>query len=230
MVQSKEPTPPSNGEPRPGADVPPPSPSLPDLGARARAGDRDALTELVRAAYSGRSPAAVDELLGFARDHLVKAALRHRRSASANPESMAQHGVLRLLHGLPELREPTAACLLAYLDRMAHNHVIDAERRRQRRHETTLGGDSAGHHKPAPKAPDATAAAFTQERFEFLLACCDDEDDRRLLRGRFVEQLGYAELGASFVPPRREDTVRMQITRLLVRLGNDARVRREFGS
>lgn len=196
--------------------------------ARSHAGDHEALTLLLRLTYGPHHPTATDHLMEFARTYLVKATLRHRRSPDANPESMAQQGVLRILTALPQLEELTASCFLAYLDRMAHNWSIDQERKRHRHKETTLGGDSAGHHKPSPAAPAALPPVVSQERLEFLLSCCAAEDERQLLRWRFADDRSYAEIGAMFVPPRREDTVRMQIARLLVRLGEDARVRREW--
>ena len=198
-----------------------------ELLRRALAGDYDALDALVvRAVRDGRRDAH-RQLVHFARVHLARVARRHLRDPGDDPDSMAQAGALELLKRPLALQNASAAAFLAYLDRMAHNWACTRQRRRDARAETSLGGESEGHRKPPPEAADALPVTISAERFEFLLSRCADEAERTVLRERFEQRLEYDRIGQQMTPPRTADAVRMQVTRALIRLGNDPDVRRE---
>ena len=143
---------------------------------------------------------------------------------------MAHRGIVKLWQRRPALREYTAQVFLAYLDQMARNDVLDRERRRSQHKETTLGGESEGHRKPPTPGRDATPGMLSKEGLEFLLSRCTADDDRFVLRARYEEGLSHADIGAMLSPPKQADAVRMQIQRLLVRLGQDPGIQREYGA
>ncbi len=218
--------------------------------ARAREGDEAALDALLQAANAGNAAtadvraltglvqlglqqgmdAACERLMTFARRYLIAAASRHRRHSGVDPESVAHHGIAKLWERRPVLREYTAQCFLAYLDQMAHNDILDRERKRNQHKETTLGGESDGHHKPPMPGRDVTPAMLSKEGLEFLLSRCAAEEEQLILRMRYEEVLSHADIGARLSPPKQADAVRMQIQRLLVRLGQDPTIQREYGA
>lgn len=183
--------------------------SLLDLLRRARAGDDDALNDLInrmrpimRRWATGRVPAGVSSLL--------------------DTGDLVQEALIACVRNLPSIEIRTEGELLGYFRTAVNGRIVDVYRRARRRPARSELSEQAESHDASPL--EEAIGAETLDRYEQALAQLIDEDRQAIvLRGEFG--LAYDEI-ARQLGKSSADAARKAVTRAIARLadamGHDA--------
>src|SRR5688572_2507160 len=177
-----------------------PSPSN-DLIARAKGGDRSALSALL-----GRH---IPLLRRWAHGRLPKWA-----RVFGDTADLVQEAVLNTLRRLDQFEAKGEKALQAYLRLAVQNKIVDLSRRSETR---TRGGDVTGD-EPDRSQPSPLALAITaqeQERYRAALTRLR-QDEQLLIVGRLDLGYSYDQLG--LIIGKSPDAARMALRRALARL------------
>jgi RNA polymerase sigma-70 factor (ECF subfamily) len=177
-----------------------------ELLARIRAGDRNALDELIARYLPRLRRWATGRLPGWARER-------------DDTDDLVQDTVIRSLEKLEGFEPQHEAALQAYLRQAVLNRIRDLVRRAQRRpalvpmdEDMTAEGES-----PLDQAIGAEARA----RYDAGLSALSAEDQEAII-GRIELGYDYDELAAALGKPSR-DAARMAVRRALLRLAEKMR-------